>query len=285
MRARPGRPIRAALAGTAVLAAVLPASTGAAAAPAASVRVAAAPSASSSPAPLGGQDVSWPQCPSGRGGYGLPMPAAGSTFVVVGLTAGRGFTANPCVASQAWWAKTHGVRTAAYLFPTYPTRAQLRRWGSAGPARATSLEGRAYNVGWAEAADAVSVLRRSGLRAKAVWIDVEANHKRPWSSDTGANTALVRGVAAAIRRAGLQPGVYTNSSSWTTYTDGARLGLPEWRTVGPRDRATATAACGARPLNGGRVLMVQYWTNTADYDVLCRPLSSRAARARWFHAP
>jgi hypothetical protein len=205
--------------------------------------------------------------------------------VVVGLTAGRGFTANPCVASQAWWAKTRGVRTAAYLFPTYPTRAQLRRWGAAGPARTTSLEGRVYNVGWAEAADAIGVLRRSGLRAKAVWIDVEANRKRPWSSDTGANTALVRGVAAAIRRAGLQPGLYTNRSSWTTYTDGARLGLPEWRTVGPRGRAEAVAACSAGSLNGGRVLMVQHWTNTADYDVLCRPLSSRAARARWFHAP
>src|ERR687884_1068660 len=128
------------------------------------------------------------------------MPAASAAFVIVGLTGGRGFTANPCVASQAWWAKARGVRTAAYLFPTYPTRAQLRRWGAAGPARPTSLEGRVYNVGLAQGADAVGVLRRSGLRAKAVWIDVEANRVRPWSPDTGANTALVRGVAAAIRQ-------------------------------------------------------------------------------------
>src|SRR5919202_3872242 len=287
MPARPAGAILTVLAGAAVLTAVLPSGTGAAmAAPAAPTRGAAPPRlAAAAPAALAGQDVSWPQCPAGRGGYGLPMPAASAAFVIVGLTGGRGFTTIPCVASQAWWAKTHGVRTAAYLFPTYPTRAQLRRWGAVGPARPTSLEGRVYNVGWAEAADAIGVLRRSGLRAKAVWIDVEANHKRPWSSDTGANTALVRGVAAAIRRAGLQPGLYTNRSSWTTYTDGARLGLPEWRTVGPRPRATAVAACSAPPLNGGRGLPVQHWTNTADYDVLCRPLSSRAARARWFHAP
>ena len=32
---------------------------------------------------------------------------------------------------------------------------------------------------------------------------------------------------------------------------GARLGLAEWRTVGPRSRAVAERACGARPLNGG----------------------------------
>ncbi len=269
MPARAPRPILAVLAGAAVLAATLTGGTGAAAAT----------------APLAGQDVSWPQCPAGHGGYGLPMPAAGAAFMIVGLTGGRGFTTNPCVTSQAAWAKTRGIRTAAYLVPTYPTRAQFGRWGRVGPARPTSLEGRAYNVGWAQAADAIGVLRRSGLRAKAVWIDVEANRRRAWSSDTGANTAVVRGVAAAIRRAGLQPGLYTNSSSWTTYTDGARLGLPEWRTVGPRPRSTAVAACSAAPLNGGRVLLVQHWTNTADHDVLCRPLSSRAARARWFHAP
>jgi hypothetical protein len=291
MPACPGRPILAVFAGAAVLVA---AAAPVAAAPVAAAPVAAAPVAAAAPArlpaaavsaPLAGQDVSWPQCPAGRGGYSLPMPAAGAAFVIVGLTGGRGFTTNPCVASQAWWAKTHRVRTAAYLVPTYPTRAQRRRWGRVGPARATSLEGRVYNVGWAQASDAIGVLRRSGLRAKAVWIDVEANRKRPWSSDTGANTALVRGVAAAIRRAGLQPGLYANRSSWTTYTDGARLGLPEWRTVGPRPRAEAVAACAATSLNGGRVLLVQHWTNTADHDVLCRPLSSRAARARWFHAP
>jgi hypothetical protein len=297
MPVRPGRPILAVLAGAAALAAAAPATlaTAAPAPLAAAAPAAAAPAplaaparlaaAAAAPVPVAGQDVSWPQCPAGRGGYGLPMPAAGAAFVIVGLTGGRGFTTNPCVAGQAWWAKTHGVRTAAYLVPTYPTRTQLRRWGAAGPARATSLEGRVYNVGWAQAGDAIGVLRRSGLRATAVWIDVEANRKRPWSPDTAANTALVRGVAAAIRRARLQPGLYTNSSSWTTYTDGARLGLPEWRTVGPRPRGQALAACGTASLNGGRVLLVQHWTNIADHDVLCRPLSSRAARARWFHAP
>ena len=279
MRARPHGPASAVLA-AALLAILLPASAGAAT-PARPVAAAAA----TAPAPLAGQDVSWPQCPAGRGGYGLPMPGPGAAFVVVGLTAGRGFTSNPCVTSQAWWAKKHRVPTAAYLVPTYPTRAQFRRWGSVGPARATSLQGRVYNVGWAQAADAVSVLRRSGLRSTAVWIDVETNRVRPWSPDTGANTALIRGVAAALRRAGLRPGLYTNRSSWTAYTDGARLRLPEWRTVGPRPRATAVAACGAAPLNGGRVLMVQHWTTTVDHDVLCPALGSRAARARWFRAP
>jgi hypothetical protein len=232
-----------------------------------------------------GQDVSWPQCPAGYGGYGLPMPAPSAAFVVVGLTAGRAFTANPCVEGQAAWVKRHGVPTSAYLVATYPTRAELRRWGAQGPRPATTVTDRVYNVGWAQARAAVAVLGRSGLRARSVWIDVEASRTRPWSPDAERNTALVRGAAAAVRRSGRLPGLYTNSSSWTGFTDGAPLGLPEWRTVGPRTRAAALAACGARPLNGGRVLLVQYWTSTVDHDVLCSPLASSAARARWFRTP
>ena len=275
MRARPGRFLSAVLAGSALLA-----TTGSTllTAPAA----VAAPAAARPAPPVVGQDVSWPQCPAGRGGYSLPMPSRNAAFVIVGLTNGRGFTANPCVTSQAAWARAARVPAAAYLVTTYPTRAQKRRWGASGPLRGTRLPDRVYNVGWAQAMDAVRVLRRSGLRVNAVWIDIEANRVRPWSTDTSANTALIRGVAAALRRAGLRPGLYTNRSSWTTYTDGARLGLPEWRTVGARSRAEAVAACAATPLNGGRVLLAQHWTTTVDHDVLCPPLTSRAAFARWF---
>ena len=84
--------------------------------------------------PPPGQDVSWPQCSSRQGGYGLPMPSASAPFVVVGLTDGRAFTANPCVASQAAWARRAGVPTAAYLVATYPTRAEVKAWSSGTPA-------------------------------------------------------------------------------------------------------------------------------------------------------
>ena len=35
-----------------------------------------------------GHDISWPQCPSAVGGYGLPMPPHSTDFVILGL----GFT-------------------------------------------------------------------------------------------------------------------------------------------------------------------------------------------------
>ena len=235
--------------------------------------------------PAAGQDVSWPQCPAGAGGYGLPMPPTNAVFVVVGLTAGRGFTANPCVAAQADWARRHGVPASAYLVATYPTRQEVRRRSTGGARPPLRLLDRVYDVGWAQGRDAVAVLDASGLRARRVWIDVERNRSRPWSADPDANVALIQGVAAALRHSGHRAGLYTNASSWAGYTDGARLGLPEWRTVGPRGRAAALAACAGGSLNGGLVIMVQTWTATVDTDVACPAPISRAARLRWFPAP
>jgi hypothetical protein len=228
-----------------------------------------------------GQDVSWPQCSSRQGGYGLPMPSASAPFVVVGLTDGRAFTANPCVSSQAAWARRAGVPTAAYLVATYPTRAEVRAWSS-GPRRPRTLRDQVYNVGVAQGRAALRVLARSGLRARSVWVDVEQNRRRPWSANPDLNVALIQGVVAAVRGAAYRPGLYTNSSSWSLYTDGARLGLAEWRTVGPHTRAVAAQACGARPLNGGQVLLVQYWTSTVDHDIACPGLTSQLAKLRWF---
>jgi hypothetical protein len=230
-----------------------------------------------------GQDVSWPQCSPGQGGYGLPMPSASAPFVVVGLTDGRAFSANPCVSTQAAWARRTRVPSSAYLVATYPTRAEVRAWSS-GPRRPSSLRDRVYNVGVAQGRSALRVLSRSGLRARSVWLDVEQVRNRPWSSNPDLNVALIQGIVAAVRGAGYLPGLYSNSSSWSLYTDGARLGLAEWRTVGQRGRAVAEQTCGVRPLNGGPVLLVQYWTTKVDSDVACPVLNSRTTKLRWFAA-
>jgi hypothetical protein len=238
--------------------------------------------AASAPVRAAGQDISWPQCSSRQGGYGLPMPSASAPFVVVGLTDGRAFTANPCIATQAAWARSAGVPTAGYLVATYPTRAEVRRWGGA---PGLALRQRVYAVGVAQGRAALRVLARSGLHAHSVWVDVEQNRRRAWSSDPDLNVAVLQGVVAAIRSRGYRAGLYTNASSWTLYTDDARLGLPEWRTVGGRSRTAAQQACAAQPLNGGPVLLVQYWTSTVDSDLACPALDSRAAQQRWFAAP
>jgi hypothetical protein len=66
-----------------------------------------------------GADVSWPQCPKGMGipekrTEGKPMPTAAARFVVIGLTNGPSFVANPCIASQVQWVKDRHLLAAAY---------------------------------------------------------------------------------------------------------------------------------------------------------------------------
>ena len=58
--------------------------------------------------PVLGADISWPQCPRGMGipqkqGQGSPMPLDAARYVILGLTNGPGFYANPCLASQVAW--------------------------------------------------------------------------------------------------------------------------------------------------------------------------------------
>lgn len=72
--------------------------------------------------PAHGVDLSWPQC---RAAQAAHMPTRRPTYAVLGLTDGRGFSANPCLAGQLAWARARHIPVGAYLVPTYPTPAQL----------------------------------------------------------------------------------------------------------------------------------------------------------------
>jgi hypothetical protein len=100
-----------------------------------SVTSAAPVNASPEPAPevtAYGNDISWPQCPEGGGGYGLPGPVATASFVVLGLTDGGSFQANPCLARQVASAKTRRLWAGAYAISSYPTSEQLTRYAGTG---------------------------------------------------------------------------------------------------------------------------------------------------------
>ena len=62
------------------------------------------------------------------------MPLKEVRYVVVGLTNGPGFSANPCLADQVDWARRHRLLTAAYAVASYPGAAKVARTCSvAGP--------------------------------------------------------------------------------------------------------------------------------------------------------
>lgn len=226
-----------------------------------------------------GNDISWPQCRVDQGGYGNPMPAANTGFVVLGLTNGLAFTRNPCLTEQAHWVRDNYRPFHAYTFATYPTRAQITRYGTSGPFASTTHTGKLRNVGYAQAAYAVNTLKGIGLLPPRIWIDVEKRAAQPWPVGQGNptiatyNRALLEGMLAAFAKTKIPAGFYSNADGWTVITDNwQRPGVPFWGTVGTRGQAAAEQGCGKPGLNGGATHLMQWWVNQpqpVDWDVAC----------------
>lgn len=219
-------------------------------------------------ATLVGYDLSWPQCPS-------RLPPTSTRFVVIGLTNGRPFTRNPCVARQASWAAAHGVPTHAYAMAAFPTTAQLTAYGGSGPWSSATRAGRLSNVGYAEAAQAAATIRSvPGWAPRMVWIDVEPRTVQPWPSTTTAqrreNRYVLEGLMRGLRATAHSYGLYSNSSGWRAITGSWYLpGVPVWATAGPVSAAVAAAKCTSPSFSGGRVYLAQWWDATWDHDRTC----------------
>jgi hypothetical protein len=167
-----------------------------------------------------GADVSWPQCPKGMGipqkrSEGAPMPTAAARFVVVGLTNGPSFVANPCLEDQLAWVKERHLLAAAYSVVSYPDARTLAELRDKGPYAGSSRLGALRNVGYQAALFNVDTMRRAGFRTPVVWIDVEPVTHFDWSTDVVANGAVVQGMARGYREAGFRIGFYSIGSLWT----------------------------------------------------------------------
>jgi hypothetical protein len=252
-----------------------------------------APQAQMSTGPAGGDvvghDISWPNCPVGMGipdrrTLGLPLPPASSRFVLIGLTNGPAFYANPCLREQVADARRRHLWTSAYAVVTYPTSDQLRAYGATGPRSGTSLAARLYNTGWAQARINVTTMRVAGLASPVLWLDVEpVRPPAPWSSDVVANRTVLEGSMAAYRAAGLRLGIYSTPYLWRTVVGEVDYGLPEWRAAGPTSRQRALAQCSGDSIQGGAAVLAQ-WVAEIDTNVLC-PGRPPADVLREFFAP
>ncbi|WP_054010701.1 hypothetical protein [Arthrobacter sp. ERGS1:01] len=231
--------------------------------------------AANRPASSYGNDISWPQCPAAQGGYGLPLPAASAQFVVIGLTKGLPFTENPCLTSQAGWAKDHQVPAQAYAMAAFPTPKQLSAYRSQGPWPASTKAGQLSNAGYAEAMAATASLKRVGFKPAMVWIDVEPHIVQPWPAKGTAsqqeNRSVLEGMMRGLHDAGYPYGVYSFTSSWRAITGSWQLpAVPVWATAGQTDQpADAAALCNKASFSGGPVKLAQRYDATRDYDIDC----------------
>ncbi|MCE3291532.1 MAG: hypothetical protein K0Q84_469 [Arthrobacter sp.] len=226
---------------------------------------------------LQGHDISWPQCPTAVGGFGLPLPPASSQFVIIGLTKGLPFTENPCLASQVNWARTNNKPTQAYTMAAFPTPAQLTTYRTQGPWSSATRAGQLSNVGYAEARFAIASLARIGFAPRVVWIDVEPRPAQPWPTATAVqqreNRYIIEGLMRGLRDARFSYGFYSFESGWASITGSWRLpGVPVWATAGRLDYpGEALDRCRQPSFSGGRVYISQWYDDTRDYDLTCDP--------------
>ena len=223
-----------------------------------------------------GADISWPNCPKGLGiperpTLGLPMPVSTARFVVVGLTNGPAFTPNPCLPSQLAWARERSMAVGAYAVTTYPTAAELARYGGSG-----TRGQRLRRVGKAQVRFNLARMKAVGLQAPLVWVDVEPSAGRPWASHRR-NNALIDGVLAGYRAAGVKTGLYSYTYGWNEITGGRRESLPTWMPAGRSGQAEARSRCAGPSFSGGPVLLAQWVDGDRDRDVTCPGVSTADA--------
>ena len=234
-----------------------------------------------------GADISWPQCPKGMGipqkrTEGAPMPTSAAKFVVLGLTNGPSFVANPCLEDQVQWVKDRHLLAAAYSVVSYPDAATLQQLRGSGPFPGGTRLGGLRNVGYQAARFNLDTMRRAGLRSPVVWIDVEPVTGFDWSGDVTANAAVVQGMERGYRDGGVRIGYYSIGSLWTRVVGPLRTGAPEWRPAGARGLGEALNRCGPDWSFGGGPGVVGQWIEDGrDRDVTC-PGAVPDLR-RWFH--
>lgn len=250
-----------------------------------------APTASAAGLPPGtyGGDIGWPQCPPGMGipqkrSTGQPMPLPDATFVVIGLTNGPGFVRNPCLHSQVTWAKIHRLKLAAYSVLSYPSDADLTKYGETGPYPTNTAIGRLKNVGYAQATYNIGSMGASGLATPIVWLDVETVPDFDWPKGNAENNAaIVQGAAKGYEDAGYAVGVYGTPAIWRGIVGGLSLGadVPEWRAAGDTSAAEAANRCAASwSIQGGRAILGQWVEKRRDRNLICPGVAGLDA---WFH--
>ena len=220
-----------------------------------------------------GNDISWPQCPKGGGGYGLPGPMASASFAVLGLTDGGSFRANPCLADQVASVKVRHLWVSAYAIHTYPTAAELTRYGGTG-----TLAVRLGRVSAAQAAFNLTTMARVGLRSPMVWVDIEPRTPSPWSASTANNNAVIDGVLARYRAAGMRAGIYSYDKAWKAITGGRNLrGVATWVPVGHKGQSAAKATCALASYAGSKPWLTQWTDDARDYNLTCPGVTGRVA--------
>jgi hypothetical protein len=250
---------------------------------AAAVTPAAPPTGSS------GHDISWPQCQSAY--------PADDGFVIVGVTSGRAWSANPCLVSEYRWAGGYPRTPDLYMNTANPAPSSRYYWPTSGAqdpalcqdATSTTDPGCAYDYGWHTAANALSTATSAlgGSPQGIWWLDVETGNT--WNGDASSNAADLQGsIDYLIAQHAAGVGVYSTAAQWDAITGGYSTGnayaydaawrpeftspnglsgTPSW-VAGASGPSDAPSYCSSSFL-GTTTWMVQYISGAVDVDYAC----------------
>jgi hypothetical protein len=222
-----------------------------------------------------GYDVSWPQC-------GKALPVDGD-FRIVGVSGGKPYEDNPCLAAQYQWAVA-SPDVGFYMNTANPGNgSNVVNWygqRSPNPNCSRSDEGAcAYDYGYNAAKHAFAYAQQAtgAAGAHSWWLDVETANS--WSSTPALNTADILGAVAFLRSQGVPVGAYSTGYQWGIITGGAHASdLYVWYAgAGNAGQAALWCAATDSSFTGGTVVLVQWVQDGIDRDHACAPLPVAAA--------
>lgn len=203
-----------------------------------------------------GIDVSWPNCHA--------TPPTRTAFGIVGVTAGKNFTVNPCLPQEARWFS----QLSLYTNTAYPGIHYGRRY-STYPRRCPVNDTRclAYNYGYNAGRFAADTSLKQGVLAPTWWLDVETINS--WTMDAKQNRQSLAGMLDALTAAGARNfGFYSQPAMWQAITNNWRVNLPNWVASGQKNQNAAVSFCKDNDFTGGGTELVQY-LGRLDQDVAC----------------
>lgn len=205
-----------------------------------------------------GYDISFPQC-------GGPYPSGSHAVAVVGVTGGRAFSQNPCLASEAAWA---GSGLNLYLNvnqPSWSDQSEAMTGPEASCAASGSSEAvlcQAYDYGWNDAQYGLNYAASQGVQASVWWLDVECPatacswSSTYWSTNLALNAAVIQGALNALQLAGAAAGVYSTTYQWGAIAGQATPAVPIWY-AGWNNPPSYYCSEGKAEFTGGPVWLVQ----------------------------
>jgi hypothetical protein len=211
-----------------------------------------------------GVDISWPQCAA------KPTEVDAAEFGIVGVTAGIGFSTNPCLKTQADYFA--GKNLTLYMNTAWNSESSHLDPNSPNSCTVTDKVCLAYNYGYAAANYAYDAATTAGVQSIFWWLDVE--NDATWSTNPIENRSSLQGMYDVFSSKGITTGVYSTTAQWNEITGGWQNKLPVWgATTWDTAEQAKTYCTPEHAFTGGPTYLMQYGgeiaTRTIDLNVAC----------------